>query len=82
MATTSASCATASISSEASTETASWCCAPERETTVTRSVRVSRRGLMSTTWRPAMLKRRSSRSISSVLPQNMQPAMTWTQPCV
>ena len=56
--------------------------APERDTTVTRSVRVSRRGFTSSTCRPAIEKRRRRRSISSVLPQNMQPAITWTQPCV
>ena len=79
MATMSASPTSFSIPPESSTLSA-VCWAPEREITVSASVRVSNRGLIRTTRRPAMEKRRSRRSISSVLPQNMQPQMTCTQP--
>src|SRR3954452_7191884 len=54
--------------------------APERDSAISDEERVSAAGRTSNTDLPPTDARRSWRSSSSVLPENMQPVMTWIEP--
>src|SRR3954454_2771307 len=54
--------------------------APERDSAISDDERVSAAGRTSSTDLPPTDARRSWRSSSSVLPENMQPVITWTDP--